>query len=160
MQTAFLNENDILTADTIGSLVVRNAKTLHHVSTRPQVHQSGINSMILFGDHLIVSGGDDGTISVTDLQINSLMCQKIGAHSAHVTGLVKLDKSHFASCSVDQRVTVWKFQEGGDKTIEMAKQIFSHVPDIQDMTAWLNDLDETFTIVVFGEGIESFNVTL
>jgi len=158
LQTAFLNENAILTADTIGSLVIRNAKTLDHVSTLPQVHQSGINSMILFGDHLTVSGGDDGTITIADLQTNSKICQKIGAHSAHVTGLVKLDNSHFASCSVDQRITIWKFND--NKTIENFKQVFSYVPDIQAMTAWVNDLDQSFTIVVFGEGIESFNVTL
>ena len=109
--------------------------------------------MINFHDDLIISGGDDGAISISNGK--TLFLTKEGAHSGHVTGIAKINHQIFVSCSVDQRISVWTYHENTN-SLTLIRQIFSHVPDIQDMHLW--NQNGKSMIIVFGNGIEVFEI--
>ena len=144
----------LLTANTIGQLSIHDLVTLE-ILCQIKVHQSGINSVINFHDDLIISGGDDGAISISNGK--TVLLTKEGAHSGHVTGIAKINHQIFVSCSVDQRISVWKFDEKTN-SLTLIRQIFSHVPDIQDMHLWNNQNGKSCMIIVFGNGIEVFEI--
>ena len=151
------------------------------------LHQSGINGLCVAertsntkDEHelLIITGGDDGSVSAAKLDNNltliSATCksskQSTPQHSAPVTGIcqsfvnnLNIDKidehsieeniGSFASCSVDQRVCLWKLVEtqfqnndGRRDSVERSSQkemkivnvtkILSNVPDIQAITSF------------------------
>ena len=127
---------------------------------------------------LIVTGGDDGSIAAAKLDSNLTLIaatsksskQSTPQHSAPVTGICqslsnnlnkdKLDEHSieeniglFASCSVDQRVCLWKlvetkfenahgrresFERSRHKEIKIVNvtKILSNVPDIQAITSF------------------------
>ena len=93
------------------------------------------------------------------LYSKTVIITKEGAHSGHVTGIAKINNNIFVSCSVDQRISVWKFDEKTN-SLTLIRQIFSHVPDIQDMHLWKNNQNNgrSCMIIVFGNGIEVFEI--
>ena len=126
-------------------------------------------------DIFVVTGGDDGSIAAAKLDCNlrllastsSSSKQNTPMHSAPVTGICRVYSNvlnelrdeekeatdvitiRFASCSVDQRVCIWKVEEKNTKTISpetpfsdenlttralkihKVSQRLSNVPDIQ-----------------------------
>ena len=152
LKTLHMNQNVFLSANTIGICTVRDFTSLEKICEITKLHQSGVNSLILLNSDIIISGGDDGTISVSNLKSKTVIFKK-HAHSAHVTGLAKINEKYFVSCSVDQRISVWKYQ---NDSFVLFCQFFSHVPDIQDLKLWTNE--RKIIISVFGDGFEIFEI--
>ena len=146
-------------------------------------HKLNINNQ---HDIFVVTGGDDGSIAAAKLDSNlrllaatkSSSKQNTPMHSAPVTDICRIFSNglnesgdeekestdvntiRFASCSVDQRVCIWKLEEKNTKTISPEKpfsdenlitrslkilkvsQRLSNVPDIQAIVSFnLNILE-------------------
>lgn len=147
LSLAWFKEN-IVAADTIGQLTLYSS-SLEEIGKVEQVHENGINSIVVLKD-LIYTGGDDGGVSVSS---STKTLQNVPqSHAAHVTGLKKIDPKHLASCSVDQRVTLWSVSEH-DGMISQRCQFFSHVPDVHSASSW-TDQEGNRIVAVAGIGIE------
>jgi WD40 repeat protein len=148
-------ELGMITANTIGQLTLWDSNCDDKVKQINLVHQSGINVFSLnSNDQLLVSGGDDCALTVSDLNQSLIVARKPDAHAAQVTGVHFLNNDHFVSCSVDQRLSLWKIFNDASE-IQHVAQVFSHVPDIQDMAVWRDDHNKTYACLV-GNGLEIF----
>ena len=117
------------------------------ISETAHPHNSGVNAWDFWGRFLI-TGGDDGAISITDLKNPvSQVYNFPGRHSAQIAGLralpchksslqssVDSDRSDFliVTASVDQRVTLWSVTNRGQELskvheVRMAKISFEHL---------------------------------
>ncbi|KAL5020348.1 hypothetical protein ScPMuIL_003240 [Solemya velum] len=121
-----------------------------------QAHQSGVNSLHISklseNQYLIVSGGDDNSINISQLtlEINEIKgdnskltisveqyVKKIDAHAAQVTGVHVLDSDLLLSTSIDQRVCLWKLpQADSHEQMEMLACQAVTVADISGMAIW------------------------
>jgi WD40 repeat protein len=91
-----------------------------------RLHQSGVNTMIIHHtsddpDRIrVVSGGDDGALSVLDLSMTtarstptmSIVSARVSslatAHSSSIKAIISYDLHHIISVSMDQRVRTWQ----------------------------------------------------
>jgi WD40 repeat protein len=129
------------------SLALKSQRTLN---------QSGCNAVAAKADGSVVTGGDDGTVAVFYKRSESVSLF-LQLHSGQVTGLFWCGDDNVISCSVDQRLAVWKLgKEGFEATAVLAGQICTDVADVQAMAAWKQD-DKT-VIVVGGEGIALYEM--
>ena len=69
-------------------------------------------TMISGDSFLLLSGSDDHTIRIWDL--NSLECIKVinNAHNGSVKSLIILPNESIASCSDDMSIRVWNYESG------------------------------------------------
>ena len=142
---------DFLTSSTngkVGFWTMKSLKKLKEVS----VHSSGINSLLGFPNVGIVTGGDDGAMGL----ISTKNRIKNSVNSGHVTGIAILDEDRVLTCSVDQRVSVWKVYEDRENPFELVSQKFSHVPDLHDLIVCRKE-GKVFVVVV-GAGMQIFEI--
>ena len=111
--------------------------------------QSGCNALFSCGaTGAVLTGGDDGSIAFSDFSDGE--CRSFSRlHSSQVTGLSMMDK-HVISCSVDQRIAVWKLDKKG---VELVDQLCTDVADIQAMAVWRPQSDGRALVAVGGEGL-------
>ena len=76
-------------------------------------HQDRVNSVALSGDgRYIVSGSDDGTVAVWDLQTGARLHELTGHHGGVSSVALSGDGRHIVSGSDDGTVAVWDLQTG------------------------------------------------
>ena len=115
--------------------------------------QSGCNALVSCDGETILTGGDDGSIAVSSF-VSAGKCSSFPRlHSSHVTGLSITVDQHVISCSVDQRIAIWKFDSADMSSVELVDQLCTDVADIQAMAVWRADRDEGALIAVGGEGL-------
>ncbi|KAL6450033.1 RTT10 Regulator of Ty1 transposition protein 10 [Candida maltosa Xu316] len=89
------------------------------LKTKKQLHQSGVKATCIFdddnGDSILVTGGDDNSISVSritaDVAIEVIAVEE-NAASATITSIAYVGSGQFVVTSVDQIVRLWRFQNG------------------------------------------------
>ena len=114
--------------------------------------QSGCNALLSWDGDTILTGGDDGSITVSSFSSAGKSTIFPRLHSSHVTGLSVVDQ-HVISCSVDQRIAIWKIDGADMSSVVLVDQLCTDVADIQAMTAWRPVRDEGALIAVGGEGL-------
>ncbi|NXG10625.1 WDR6 protein, partial [Sakesphorus luctuosus] len=141
------------------------------------VHSCGVNSLHVSkmpeGQYLVASGSDDGSIHVcllgvslgrgeatagTSLQVLERLSRPC-AHAAHVTGIRVLRSDLLLSASVDQRLILWQWGQGG--LIPLSTTFF-HVPDLAELDCW--EVAEAgkelrYYCVLCGQGLEMLSGT-
>ncbi|GIX70552.1 WD repeat-containing protein 6 [Caerostris darwini] len=137
-----------------------------------KVHQSGVNALdaksISDTEWIIGSAGDDTALSVTlikfvNLPSGEIKCNELNkacensAHASQITGIKILDEKTLVTASVDQRVNIWtlKFVEN-NLIIDFALSKISLIPDIAHLEAWQNEFTKNWTLLMCGQGVESF----
>ena len=148
-----------LAADTLGNITFRNLPDLKVNWKLLELHENGINALYIDSNRIAFSGGDDGSITISDLQGEKILHKNRQISAAHVTGIQTVDikdsVENLISVSVDQRITRWSVNQE-DKSISVLNQSLSSVPDIHGMVAWVRktqDGDQTLVAMV-GNGIE------
>ena len=117
------------------------------ISETAHPHKSGVNAWDFWGRFLI-TGGDDGAISITDLKHPASQVHNFpGRHSAQIAGLralpcrkssaqssmdVEMSDFSIITASVDQRITLWSVTNCGQELskvheVRMAKISFEHL---------------------------------
>ncbi|GFS79475.1 WD repeat-containing protein 6 [Nephila pilipes] len=136
-------------------------------------HQSGINALdikfISGTNWLIGSAGDDNTLTICVVTFSSgdVKCDEISsvhvknAHSSQITGIKIMDKKTIVSASIDQRINIWTwtFREG-QLFIDLVLSKMSLIPDIAYLDAWQNEITKEWTLLVCGQGFESFTFAI
>lgn len=153
------HDNGFLAADTLGNITFRSLPDLKVNWKLLKLHENGINALCIDSNKIAFSGGDDGSISVSDLQEEKILHKNRQISAAHITGIQTVgtenSDENLVSVSVDQRLTRWLVNRE-DKSISVLNQSLSSVPDIHDMVAWVRktpDGDQTLVAMV-GNGIE------
>ncbi|KAJ7317115.1 hypothetical protein JRQ81_003277 [Phrynocephalus forsythii] len=142
-----------------------------------QAHSCGVNSLQVHkmagGRFLVASGSDDGSISVSDIEVSDESIvdgeapAKMGvrvlrtfsrpcAHAAHVTGVRLLRPDLLLSASVDQRLTLWRLSEEG---LSFVCSKFCHVADVAALECWEGE-GPTYYSVICGQGLQVLRGTL
>ena len=114
--------------------------------------QSGCNALLSCDGDTILTGGDDGSITISSFSSAGKSTIFPRLHSSHVTGLSMVDQ-HVISCSVDQRIAIWKFDGADMSSVVLVDQLCTDVADIQAMTVWRPERDGGALIAVGGEGL-------
>lgn len=101
-----------------------------------RAHQSGINAIAVHPSQpLIVSGGDDGQVTLTSVNVDSLQLSSEAApipnaHHSTITGIGWISPEHFVSVAVDQRVILWRLvSKFGRSLLERKQQWLTQVAD-------------------------------
>ncbi|XP_063147547.1 tRNA (34-2'-O)-methyltransferase regulator WDR6 [Candoia aspera] len=136
-----------------------------------QAHSCGVNSLHIQetadGHFVVVSGSDDGSISVhfihvkaespegqeTPARVGIQVVRKVSrlcAHVAHVTGVRLLRLNFLLSVSVDQRLTLWSLCED---SLSFAWSKFCHVADVAALECWETE-GHGYRGVICGQGLE------
>ncbi|GBM02374.1 hypothetical protein AVEN_138478-1 [Araneus ventricosus] len=72
-----------------------------------------------------------------------------------------LDGKTIVTASIDQRINIWTWKSiGSDLVIGLSISKISLIPDIAHLEAWQNELTKSWTLLVCGQGIESFTFAL
>uniref|UniRef100_A0ABM5FJ65 tRNA (34-2'-O)-methyltransferase regulator WDR6 n=1 Tax=Pogona vitticeps TaxID=103695 RepID=A0ABM5FJ65_9SAUR len=142
-----------------------------------QAHSCGVNSLQVHkmagGHFLVASGSDDGSISVSDIDVNDESIvdgeapAEIGirifrtlsrpcAHAAHVTGVRLLRPDLLLSASVDQRLTLWHLCED---RLSFVCSKFCHVADVAALECWEVE-GSSYHNVVCGQGLQVLHCSL
>ncbi|XP_055934897.1 WD repeat-containing protein 6-like isoform X1 [Argiope bruennichi] len=143
---------------------------------RMKSHQSGINALdvkaINDTNWLIGTAGDDNALSLSIVQFERLSSEDIkctelsraqikSAHASEITGLKILNRETIVTASIDQRINVWTWKLiEGDLAIDLAISKISLIPDIAHLEAWQNKITKIWTLLVCGQGIESFTFAM
>ena len=114
--------------------------------------QSGCNALLSCDGDALLTGGDDGSITVSNFSSAGKCTSFPRLHSGHVTGLSMVDQ-HVISCSVDQRIAIWKFDGADMSSVGLVDQLCTDVADIQAMAVWRPARDEEALVAVGGEGL-------
>ena len=103
------------------------------------------------------------------------------ANSGHITGMAVLDDSRVLTCSVDQRVSLWKICQPANLSqlanpsetanlsglvepsqlanpFQLVWQTFSHVPDLHDIVVHRHLSGGKVFAVVVGAGMQIFEI--
>ena len=108
----------------------------------PKLHENGINALCIDSARIAFTGGDDGSITISDLKEQKIRQKIPQCSAAHITGIetVNIDDciKNLISVSVDQRITRWKIDKE-DGNISVLHQGFSSVPDIHVSVHQSND---------------------
>ncbi|XP_058856500.1 WD repeat-containing protein 6-like [Acipenser ruthenus] len=131
-----------------------------------QLHQSGVNSLDILetetpGRYLLASGGDDGSLQVCRVCVESSVAVAsvrisarfavLSAHAALLTGLRFLTPDLLVSASVDQRVALWRLGRAG---LSWQGARFCHVADVAGLEAWQREEDRDTFLAVCGQGLQ------
>ncbi|XP_033119459.1 WD repeat-containing protein 6-like isoform X2 [Anneissia japonica] len=131
-----------------------------------KIHQSGINAIDLTkkdSGYLIITGGDDNAIHVTNLKVEVQTaahmhfqvgdpCSAPSAHATHISGLKFLDEQTFISSSIDQRLNTWKICHNN---IDLIGSEFTHVADTSGLDTIL--IEGKIHILIPGQGLQLLN---
>ncbi|CAL1262806.1 unnamed protein product [Larinioides sclopetarius] len=137
-------------------------------------HQSGINALDAksIADWIIGTAGDDNALSISVVHFELLAsehmrCTEVSkaqvksAHASQITGLKILDGKTIVTVSIDQRINIWTWKSvGSDLVIDLSISKISLIPDIAHLEAWQNEVTKSWTLLVCGQGIESFTFVL
>ena len=114
--------------------------------------KSGCNALFSCDGDTFLTGGEDGSISVTSFSSAGKCTSFPQLHSSHVTGLYKVGQ-RVISCSVDQRIAVWSLDGANMSGVTLVDQLCTDVADIQAMAVWCPLGDEEALIAVGGDGL-------
>ena len=151
------HEDGFLAADTLGNITFWTLPDLSPKWKLPKLHENGINALCVDSGRIAFTGGDDGSITISDLKEQKIRQTIPQCSAAHITGIKTVDIKNLISVSVDQRITRWKIHNEDDGYISILHQGFSSVPDIHDMVAWRkksNNCDDQTYLAIVGNGIE------
>ncbi|MBN3287316.1 WDR6 protein, partial [Polyodon spathula] len=130
------------------------------------LHQCGVNSLDILeteapGHYLLASGGDDGSLQVCRVCVDSGVAVSSvrisarfavsSAHAALLTGLHFLTPDLLVSASVDQRVALWRLGEAG---LSWQGARFCHVADVAGLETWQREEDQDTFLAVCGQGLQ------
>ncbi|GFY63366.1 WD repeat-containing protein 6 [Trichonephila inaurata madagascariensis] len=151
-----------------------NIKFVSHKSFKN--HQSGINALdvkfISGSNWLIGSAGDDNALTLSLLNLvtfssRDIKCDEIysgyvyNAHASQITGIKILDENIVVTASIDQRINFWTWNFTEDQLIvDLLLSKISLIPDIAHLDAWQNEISKEWTLLVCGQGLESFTFTV
>ena len=135
----------LLSADTGGRLQIFDS-SLQLLKTFENIHQNGINSLLHYDNGTIVSGGDDGHVSLTNPD-GTGQSKTTLVHSAPITRLIRVPNG-FCSVSIDQRITFL------GENYDFKSQVFSHCPDISDAVL----IEKHNRFIVVGNAMEIFTL--
>ncbi|GFT80989.1 WD repeat-containing protein 6 [Trichonephila clavipes] len=146
------------------------------LDTQLKNHQSGINALdvkfISGSNWLIGSAGDDNAITLSLLNLvtfssRDIKCDEIysghvyNAHASQITGIKILDENIVVTASVDQRINFWTWKFTEDQLIiDLVLSKISLITDIAHLDAWQNEITKEWTLLVCGQGLESFTFTI
>ncbi|MGH0160499.1 UNVERIFIED_CONTAM: hypothetical protein FKN15_057572 [Acipenser sinensis] len=128
-----------------------------------RLHQGGVNSLDILetetpGCYLLASGGDDGSLQVCRVCVESsvavatvLISARFTAHAALLTGLRFLTPDLLVSASVDQRVALWRLGRAG---LSWQGARFCHVADVAGLEVWQREEDQDTFLAVCGQGLQ------
>uniref|UniRef100_A0A8C8SVV2 tRNA (34-2'-O)-methyltransferase regulator WDR6 n=1 Tax=Pelusios castaneus TaxID=367368 RepID=A0A8C8SVV2_9SAUR len=142
-----------------------------------QAHSCGVNSLHIqqtaAGRYLVASGGDDGSIHVCLVAVDSAPSEPVSAlprdvvgagtdllllaafsrpcaHAAQVTGLRVLQPDLLISVSVDQRLTLWRLSKS---SLNFLGSRFCHVADVAELDCWGSPA-RGYGCALCGQGLE------
>ncbi|XP_075794511.1 tRNA (34-2'-O)-methyltransferase regulator WDR6 isoform X2 [Pelodiscus sinensis] len=145
-----------------------------------RAHGCGVNSLHVrqagAGRYLVASGSDDGSIHVCLVAVDTgpalpgdaepavagarvlllAASSRPCAHAAHVTGLRVLRPDLLVSASVDQRLVLWRLDQGG---LVFLGSRFCPVADVAELDCWGQE-ERGFGCVLCGQGLEIVWCTL
>ncbi|XP_048485447.1 WD repeat-containing protein 6-like [Plutella xylostella] len=164
-QVAFWNVTDDLISNNIEHDIITDDAKPFFVTT---TNKSGINSVdvkVISKDEVIfATGGDDNAIHVNNIKFKNFKCTETqetkvdNFHCSEVTGLSFMGRNLILSTSIDQRITLSKYEMNDDGlTCSFVSQRYSDVPDIQGIDVICETSDKA-TVCVFGKGLEVLNV--
>jgi WD40 repeat protein len=145
----------LITADTAGRVCLWDLSSwsLDKPIQIWKAHQSGIKALdvhIGLNSLKIASGGDDGAVTVIEIDQSFLTESKVStlelAHSSSVTGTAFESADTLFSVSIDQRIKKWKLSDG----ITLLDTTVCDVADVGDMSI----CDDS--IFVVGHGMQAF----
>ncbi|XP_074862148.1 tRNA (34-2'-O)-methyltransferase regulator WDR6 [Carettochelys insculpta] len=139
-------------------------------------HSCGVNSLHIrqleAGPFLVASGSDDGSIHVCLVAVDTapspswdteapgaqagagiLLLEAFSrpcAHAAHVTGLRVLRPDLLVSASVDQRLVLWRLEQG---SLVFVGSRFCPVADVAELDCWGSE-ERGYGCVLCGQGLE------
>ncbi|KAG6453939.1 hypothetical protein O3G_MSEX008412 [Manduca sexta] len=169
----FLDKDILATATTRGNVAFWLIDDLHSkdnwepffiVKTR----ESGVNSIatkVFDNNILLATGGDDNSIllhflkpnqgELTSLAIESTWSSS-NYHSSQITGILIVEDL-LLSTSIDQRITLFKWNIENGIDCEYKTQMYSNVADIQGMDV-LDVSSDSIKVCVFGKGLEVVSI--
>ncbi|XP_034287578.1 tRNA (34-2'-O)-methyltransferase regulator WDR6 isoform X1 [Pantherophis guttatus] len=137
-----------------------------------QAHSCGVNSLHIQKTaerrFVVVSGGDNGSISVHVIEVKAESAavgqetparagiqvirkvSRLCAHAAHVTGVRLLHLNFLLSASVDQRLTLWSLCED---SLSFVWSKFCHVADVAALECWETE-GHSCRGVICGQGLQ------
>jgi len=154
-----LHQEGFLAADTLGNITFWDLQDLTAKWKLHNVHENGVNAMTVDSIQMAFTGGDDGSVAISDLKERKIRQKNPQCNAAHITGIETIEIGdcikNLISVSVDQRITRWKISTE-DGSIHLLEQGFSSVPDIHDMVSWKTKSikGDRIYLAVVGNGIE------
>lgn len=115
-------------------------------------HEAAVNSVAFLGQHRAVSGADDSTLIIWDLQ-SAKMLRRLEGHTGKILSVaVSPDKALIASASWDGRAGLWNADTG-----ELRTWLIGHKSGVNDV-AFNSDGTLLYTASMDGT-IRSWNIT-
>lgn len=144
------SSSSFISTGTDGFLEIRSLDSFEIISTK-RVHKSGVNSIIA-SDSIIITGGDDNSLSCFDTRSNNLESVK-AAHFSSITCLAWIDEDNltFASSSIDQYLKLWHVNRS---TMEI-ELLAEYRIEIADASAMI--FHENY-ILIFGCGFTALEI--
>ncbi|XP_060127257.1 tRNA (34-2'-O)-methyltransferase regulator WDR6 isoform X2 [Zootoca vivipara] len=142
-----------------------------------QAHSCGVNSLHIQqaagGHFLVASGSDDGSISLSAVEVDAgsdadqeaiagtgirllRNSSRLCAHAAHVTGVRLLQPDFLLSVSVDQRLALWHLHED---SLSFVGSKFCHVADAAGLECWEAGARNCHSVIC-GQGLEILRCSL
>jgi WD40 repeat protein len=124
--------------------IAREGFTLKPLSSlTPVIDVKNVHSvwaMLELSDKRIITGGDDGSIAVCSLYLNTrTWCLDIKKHQAHderINAFCELTFNRVVSCSKDKSIKIWKVS---DKDLSIIKTISTHVGTVRKVITLTNN---------------------
>ncbi|KTW25816.1 uncharacterized protein T551_03652 [Pneumocystis jirovecii RU7] len=131
-----------------------------------QLHQSSIKSMILTHikdeKYLLVTGGDDNKINLTEIIIKldsdsykiscNIIMNKLNAHDSSITGLVFSRSGLLISIATDQKLKIWKVSSS---QLIFLSEFYTYVADPSGIS--IAKILDREILVIYGIGLEIFS---
>ncbi|KAG5513465.1 hypothetical protein PMAC_000896 [Pneumocystis sp. 'macacae'] len=131
-----------------------------------QLHQLSIKSMILRrirdGKYLLITGGDDNKINLTEIIVKldsgsykiscNIIIDKFNAHNSSITGLVLSKSKLLISIAIDQKLKIWKI---GSSQLIFLSEFYTYVADPCGIS--IAKVVNKEILVVYGIGLEVFS---
>jgi WD repeat-containing protein 6 len=103
----------------------------------------------------MITGGDDNAIQLSEISISSSITWRIlalvrDAHTSTVTGVLSWGISEYLSIGIDQRIRLWRYEDGN---LNCVFDGYTFVPDVCGIVD-VGVSGEKRRLVVYGTGIE------
>lgn len=128
---------------------------------------------------VVATGGDDNALGVTIYEAEGLQREPPkstilrSAHAAAITGISFMPRSpikggeelRIVTSSNDQRVKEWvlslnRSDQMNDSALRKLGDVFTSVADVGDVTTLMNSTQESKKVLVVGNGMEVYEVSL